>query len=547
MNNGSPSIAWSNVDYKLTEFIKKFPLPQVVKVKKNGTKCSALKPSTEIVLHESRSVKKVEACVVSANRRFVIPYDCPAKLYQLSKAEEYSTLSELRKAIPTCRYFLVTNKPKEQQLKSLQPGLVYTIVFKKNVNGGDVFTCQRKKSDEIEIPASAVGGYAPMATTKESKISDFVRHYSTFPIGIGLSESTLSNKSFSSLNELVTSSQSGLIRLTRLYDQNVVIASSTGRKKSMFSISKDVEVTVTASKPLLIESDEHAEFCKQLHGAVDSSLTDRHLSLALSTDKECDVLQWSYGEESTYEDVTPLQKRSGSAGETKRNLKTTTNKTTAAQTTKDTAEAKEKTKEKSKEKIKSKDKERSNEKEKEKEKPNEREKEKLKEKSKTKEKLKEEKSNEKDKEKEKENEREKEKLKEKSKTKDKLKKEKSNEKDKEKEKEKEKEKSNQKEKLKEKEKFKDKEKDKKPKVEKQKSSEEKRKVEKEASELIEDDSGYLIPSELLKAEKDVKVLEGEYEIAESTEKSPKGKPTTFGKYSNRYIGNLIVMLIKYIV
>ena len=458
MNNAT-SLSWSNVDYSLHDFIKNFSLPQVVKLKKDATKHPALKSNSELLLHECRTIIKVQACVVSENKQFVIPYDCPAKVYQLSKAEQYSSLEELRKSLPTCRYCLVTSKSKEGQLKDLKPGELLTIVFKKPERDGDFFTCQRKKGGEINIPASAVGGFAPMATTQERKINEFVRHYSTFPIGIGLSESTLPNKALGSLNELVSTAQSGLIRLTKLYDEHVVIASSLGRKKSMFSIPKLHQLTVTAPKPLLYESTEHAELCKQLHSTVDITLIERHLNLAISTSTGGEVLQWSSDDESTYEDVVPLQKGVGDSGEPKRDDKNQTSRTT----TKTKDNNKDERNQKSKEKVK--------------EKP--------------KEKVKEDKTKEKSKEKVKEK-------------KSKEAKQKSSD---------------------------EKPKEEKPKEVKPRDEKPKDKKEQAAADLVEDDSGYLIPSELLEAEKKrITSAEGGYEVVEPPEKSSKTKASTFGEY-----------------
>ena len=99
-----------------------------------------------------------------------------------------------------------------------------------------------------------------------------------------------------------------------------------------------------------------------------------------------------------------------------------------------------------------------------------------------------------------------------------------------------------------KEKSKEKVKEKKSKEAKQKSSDEKPKEEKPkevkprdekpkdkkeqaAADLVEDDSGYLIPSELLEAEKKrITSAEGGYEVVEPPEKSSKTKASTFGEY-----------------
>lgn len=366
-----PSIAWSNVDYKLTDFIKKSLPPQVVKVKKDAGKSAAFKSNIELILHESKALKKVEACVVSEGKTFVLPYDCPAKVHQLTKAEEYSTLGDLRKALPTCRFFLVIRKANDEQLQDIKPGEVLTIVFKKTLSGIDVFTCERKKLGlKIEIKANAKGGFAPMGTVAERKISDFVRHYSTFPVGIALTESTLTNKAFASLNDLISQSKSGLIRLTRLFTVDTVIASSLGKKKTVYSIPKDLGLTVTASKALLLEDSEHQEFCRKLHGDVDKASIETHLSLAVSFgNTESEVVQWSYGDESAYEEVVPLA--AGKAKNAKVNgelpkrdgaVKDQVRKISSLDTTKDAPSKEKETKEKVKEsKEKNKDKEKAKE------------------------------------------------------------------------------------------------------------------------------------------------------------------------------------------
>ena len=314
-----PSIPWSNVDYGLEDFIKKSPPPQVAKIKKDGSKSAAFKHNYELILHDSKALKKVEACVVSEGKTFVLPYDCPAKVYQLTKAEEYRTLSELRKVLPTCRFFLVTTKSKDQQLQDIEPGEVLSITYKKAISGCDVFTCERKKlSVKIEIKGSAQGGFAPMGTTTERKISDFVRHYSTFPVGIGLTESTLANKAFGPLNDLITQSKSGLIRLTRLFTVDTVIASSLGKKKTVYAIPTELGLTVTASKAVLLEDAEHKDFCRKLHEEVDKSSIDSHLSLVVSFGSiEKEVVQWGYGDESVYDEVVPLA--AGKSKDTKAN------------------------------------------------------------------------------------------------------------------------------------------------------------------------------------------------------------------------------------
>lgn len=304
----SPAIQWSNVDFSLTEFVQKNTLPQAVKVKKDASKSIAFKSSVELILHESKTLKKIEACIASEGKTFFLPYDCPAKVYQLTKAEEYESLGELRKILPTCRFFFVTSKPKDQQLAEIEAGEVLTIVFKRNISGSDVFTCERKKLGvKIEIKANTKGGFAPMGTTTERKISDFVRQYSTFPVGIGLTESTLTNKAFSALNDVVSQSKSGLIRLTRLFTVDTVVGSSLGKKKTVYAIPKALDLTVTASKALLQADSEHTDFCRKLHEDVDQASVTTHLSLAVSfANAENEVLQWSYGEEGAYEDVVPL-------------------------------------------------------------------------------------------------------------------------------------------------------------------------------------------------------------------------------------------------
>jgi hypothetical protein len=363
-----PSIAWSNVDYGLAEFVKKNTPPQVVKVKKDGSKSAAFKNNVELLLHESKTLKKVEACVVSEGKTFVLPYDCPAKVYQLTKAEEYGTLGELRKALPTCRFFIATSIPKDPQLQDIVSGEVLTIVFKKTISGSDVFTCERKKLGvKIEIKSNAQGSFAPMGTTVERKISDFVRQYSTFPVGICLTESTLTNKAFASLKDCISQSGSGLIRLTRLFTVDTVIGSSLGKKKSVYAIPKDLGLTVTASKGLLTEDSEHKEFCRKLHEEVDKTSVDMYLNVVVSfgSNAEKEVLQWSYSAESAYEEVVPLAsknskangevpKRDGGVKQQVRKISSLDNTTAAQDLEKN---GKEKTKEKEKTKDKGKDKE----------------------------------------------------------------------------------------------------------------------------------------------------------------------------------------------
>ncbi|XP_028406186.1 uncharacterized protein LOC114528708 [Dendronephthya gigantea] len=303
-----PSIAWSNVDFTLKEFVQKNTLPQAVRVKKDASKSIAFKSSVDLILHESKTIKKVEACVVSEGKTFVLPYDCPAKVFQLTKADEYESLGELRKVLPTCRFIFVTSEPKDQQLADIERGEVLTIVFKRNISGSDVFTCTRKKSGEkIEIKASAKGGFAAMGTTAERKINDFVRQYSTFPVAIGLTESTLTNKAFSALNDVISQSKSGLIHLKRCFAVDTVIGSSLGKKKTVYAIPKALEITVTASKALLQSDSEHTDFCRKLHEDVDQASVTTRLNLAVSFSKvENEVLQWVYGDDSAYDEVVPL-------------------------------------------------------------------------------------------------------------------------------------------------------------------------------------------------------------------------------------------------
>ena len=379
-----PSIPWSNVDYGLADFVKKNPPPQVVKVKKDASKSAALKSSVELILHDSKTLKKVEACIVSEGTTFVLPYDCPAKVYQLTKAEEYSTLGELRKALPTCRFFIVTVKPKDQQLQDIEQGEVLTIVFKKTISGSDVFTCERKKLGvKIEIKSNAEGGFAPMGTTAERKISDFVRQYSTFPVGICLTESTLTNKAFASLKDTLSQSKSGLIRLTRLFTVDTVIGSSLGKKKCVYMIPKDLGLSVTASKALLVGDSEHKEFCRKLHEDVDKTSVEVHLSTVVSFgNAENEVVQWSYGTDCAYDEVVPLAaktskvngelpKRDGGVKDKVRKISSLDSTTDVQNVEKEKTKGKEKTKDKSKEKEqkeKTKDKEKIKEKEKPKDK-----------------------------------------------------------------------------------------------------------------------------------------------------------------------------------
>ena len=349
-------------------------------MKKDAGKSSAFKNNTELVLHETKTLKKVEARIVSEDKTFVIPYDCPAKVYQLTKAEEYSSLGDLRKALPTCRFFLVTSKPKGEKLQDLRPGEVLTIVFKKTIVGSDVFTCERKKLGvNIEIQANALGGFAPMGTVQERKISDFVRHYSTFPVGIALSESTLANKSFGALNNLISQAKSGLIQLTRLFSVDVVVGSTLGKKKMIYAIPNSSDLKVIASKDLLLESVEHKEFCRKLHEDVDKTAIDGHLNVVISLrNTESEVLQWWYGDENVYDDVAPLASGKGASdakvnGEVSKRdgaSKETGRKISNSEIAKEgkTKESKEKIKEKDSKEKESKEKEKVKEKSKEKDK-----------------------------------------------------------------------------------------------------------------------------------------------------------------------------------
>lgn len=294
-------IPWSNEEHSLKNFVLEHEPPQVVKVKKDG---KLLKSSVELVLHETKSQKKIEGCLVSDGETFVLPYDCTAKVYQLSKAEEYRTLNELRKALPTCRFFLITSKPKDEQLQAIERGEVLTIVFKKTISGGDVFTCERKKiGAKIEIKGNAEGGFAPMGTTNERKINEFVRSYSTFPIGIGLTQSTLTNTAFASLNDLIMKSSSGLIRLTRLLTVDSVIASSLG-KKVVYCIPNGLDFKVIPSKALLQGNAEHRDLCRKFNEDVDKDKIYTRLNTSVTFgNPETELVQWVYGQENNYDVV----------------------------------------------------------------------------------------------------------------------------------------------------------------------------------------------------------------------------------------------------
>ena len=80
---------------------------------------------------------------------------------------------------------------------------------------------------------------------------------------------------------------------------------------------------------------------------MDITLTERHLSLAISTSTGSDVLQQYYGNESTYEEVVPLQEGAGDSDEPKHDDKNQTNKTN----TKTKNDGKDERKEKPKEKV----------------------------------------------------------------------------------------------------------------------------------------------------------------------------------------------------
>lgn len=298
------SISWSNVESNLVEFMAKNPLPQVVKVKKSAV----FKSSTELILHESKPLRKVEACIVSEGKSFVLPYDCPAKVYQLTKAKEYETLGELRKSHSTCRFFVVTSKPVDQSIQELERGEVLTIIFKKLEGDSDVFTCERKKLGvKVKINSNAKGGFSPMATVAERKINDFIRQYSTFPVGIALSDSALASNAFSHLSQAISQSKSSLIELKKLFTVDTILATSLGKKKSVYIIPKELSLTVNSPKALLSQDNaQHVEFCKKLHEDMDKSSIETQLSLAV-TFKNCekDILQWSYGDEGDYE-VVPI-------------------------------------------------------------------------------------------------------------------------------------------------------------------------------------------------------------------------------------------------
>lgn len=265
------NLIWSDIEYRLFEFVDRFPLPQIVKVQEGyygPTEDSCIGAEQILTLHCVKTTEKVLARD-RKKRELHIPLNCSQKV-ELRPAEFrgiYETVEEISR-IPA-RFVRVTQGYYlEEEAVSLNPGDKLEVIRVEHGIGGkeDCVVFLTEERNPIRLPFSVSAGFQSLLDGREYYLKELMMSSFKLPVYFQFTEPpSITRRS----SEGVFNTSLGVLSFEKVYqDSTIICTTKEGSVRTVVSCPKDLPVTINVARGALSDDKDYVRICRLFHDGV---------------------------------------------------------------------------------------------------------------------------------------------------------------------------------------------------------------------------------------------------------------------------------------
>lgn len=269
------NLTWSQEEFTLSDFVDKFPLPQIVKVQEGyygPDEDSCLGADQILFLHALKYTEKVQARDVR-RRELHIPLNCSQKVeIRASNMKAFESVSDLAKVFKSKKipqFVRVTQgySNTEDDNLCLNPGDKLKLLEVVRHQNEEYFKVEAQDGSgfQLDIPLTANARFQPLTDGREYYIKeavDLTRMPFFFQFIKPLNVSDTGEAS-------VFNSALGVLRAEKTYhDSTVVCTTKEGEIRTVVTCPKNLQITITAANGALVGDKEYMRVCRFFHDGV---------------------------------------------------------------------------------------------------------------------------------------------------------------------------------------------------------------------------------------------------------------------------------------
>lgn len=268
------NLTWSSEEFTLSDFVDKFPLPQIVKVQEGyygPDEDSCLGADQILFLHAVKHTEKVQARD-RRKRHLHIPLNCSQKveLRPSNLKDVYESVSEVAKIIHNFPKFVRVTQgyySMDGDNVSLNPGdkLKLMRIVPGEQDDYLIVENQDRTGFPIRIPLSAQAGFQPLIDGREYYLKEATT-MTPIPFFFQFIDPPQLNATGESS---VFNSTLGVLRTEKTYqDATVICTTKEGTTRTVVSCPKNLQITVAAASGALIGDSNYVRVCRFFHDGV---------------------------------------------------------------------------------------------------------------------------------------------------------------------------------------------------------------------------------------------------------------------------------------
>ena len=266
------NLIWSDFDYRLFEFVDRFPLPQIVKVTEGyygPTEDSCIGAEQILTLHCVKTTDKVLARD-RKKRELNIPLNCSQKV-ELRPPDFrgiYETVEETSR-IPT-KFVRVTQGyyGLDEDSVCVNPGDKLEVIRVEYGIGGkeDCILFHNEERTPIRLPFSVSAGFQALLDGREYYLKELIDKSPKLPLYFQFTNPpSITQRS----SEHVFNTSLGVLSLEKVYqDSTVICTTKEGDVRTVVSCPKHLPITINVARGALSDDKDYVRICRIFHDGV---------------------------------------------------------------------------------------------------------------------------------------------------------------------------------------------------------------------------------------------------------------------------------------
>ena len=266
------NLIWSDIEYKLSNFVDRFPLPQIVKVTEGyygPTEDSCIGAEQILTLHSVKTTEKILARD-RKKRELNIPLNCSQKV-EIRPADFrgiYETVEEISR-IPT-KFVRVTQGyyGLDEDSVCVNPGDKLEVIRVEYGLGGkeDYVLFHNEERCPVRLPFSVSAGFQSLLDGREYYLKELIATSPKLPLYFQFIEPpSITRRS----SEQVFNTSLGVLSLEKVYeDATVICTTKEGDVRTVVSCPKRLPITINVARGALSDDKDYVRICRVFHDGV---------------------------------------------------------------------------------------------------------------------------------------------------------------------------------------------------------------------------------------------------------------------------------------